>query len=115
VSVAAGWSAGEEEKKNNMKKPATANKRSAEIKIVVPDTTMILGWKRGYVTVQDETGDYHTFVNGSINQVAERDRWVGNKGWVVWQTGAQFGLWFFGSTMLKKEPNIVRFHENKKS
>lgn len=47
------------------------------------------------VHVKDKDGKLHIFINGSMNQVPERLRIIGQKGWVKWMRGTTFSLEYF--------------------
>lgn len=75
-----------------------ASRRNAEITDVVPGKAFkdLLGHPRrslGYVGVTDDTGEYHTFMNGSFNAVIEPE--VGAKGAIEYVSSGTISLWFW--------------------
>lgn len=67
----------------------------SDIRISDPFTGKRSEYGNYVVVKEDKSGDEHTFMNGSMNQVSDEYRNVGQKGHLVWHSSASYNLPFF--------------------
>lgn len=92
------WDKIDEQKKGRIRK--------AEIVDIKPNYTDKDDWGypqkyRGYTTVVDDTGEKHYFYIGAVNQI--RDAEVGDKGTIEYQTGPNYGTFFWTKDEVNEE------------